>query len=343
MKKYIILIAILFCVSCQEKEAVNYTDVIITDVFKDSISIRAIEVMDGKLAFAGSKNMYGMYDPDIGKVKTSRMEYDSLNLQFRAVASTKHDFFMLSIGNPALLFKTGATGKMELVYREDHENVFYDSMKFWNDQEGIAMGDPTDDCLSVIITRDGGKTWKKLSCDVLPKTTAGEAAFAASNTNIAVVGHHAWLVSGGEKSRVFHTPDKGQIWEVFDVPIIQGINTQGIYSVDFYDEQHGFAIGGDYTKPEGTVANKAVTSDGGKTWQLVSDGKEPGYKSCVQYVPNSDGKALVAIGFTGISFSNDAGTSWRTLSEEGFYTLRFVNDTIAYAAGNNRIAKLVFR
>jgi hypothetical protein len=28
-------------------------------------------------------------------------------------------------------------------------------MKFWNNKEGIAMGDPIADFLSIIVTRDG--------------------------------------------------------------------------------------------------------------------------------------------------------------------------------------------
>jgi hypothetical protein len=51
----------------------------------------------------------------------------------------------------------------------------------------------------------------------------------------------------------------------------------------------------------------------------------------------------VAIGFTGISYSNDTGMNWRALSNEGFYTIRFQNDSVAYAAGKNRIAKLTFK
>ena len=54
-------------------------------------------------------------------------------------------------------------------------------------------------------------------------------------------------------------------------------------------------------------ANKAITIDGGKTWSLVADGQNPSYKSCVQYVPNTNGKEIFAVGKTGISFSNDGG------------------------------------
>jgi len=82
-------------------------------------------------------------------------------------------------------------------------------MQFWNDMEGIAVGDPIDACLSIIITRDGGETWNKLPCEKLPKVVDGEAAFAASNTNIITKGTATWIVSGGKKSRVFTRQIKG--------------------------------------------------------------------------------------------------------------------------------------
>jgi photosystem II stability/assembly factor-like uncharacterized protein len=90
-------------------------------------------------------------------------------------------------------------------------------------------------------------------------------------------------------------------------------------------------------------ANKDYTADGGKTWSLIADGTLPGYKSCVQFVPNGSGKEIVAVGFTGISYSQDGGSSWVDLSEEPFYTLRFVNDSTAYAAGRHRIGLLQFK
>ena len=42
-------------------------------------------------------------------------------------------------------------------------------------------------------------------------------------------------------------------------------------------------------------------------------------------------------------FHGDIGKTWKRLSDESFYTIRFLNDSIAYAAGKNRIAKLTFR
>lgn len=349
MKQLSFLALLFLCLcTCGKKDAFksrDFSEAEIETLLEDSLlSIRAIDILnDGSLAFAANNGTFGLFNPLKSSWVTSKQEFDSLNLHFRSVTHTSGDFFMLSIESPALMYKTGDAGRMQLVYKEDHDKAFYDAMEFWNDQEGIAIGDPTEDCMSIIITRDGGETWNKIPCDSLPKTKEGEAAFAASNTNIAIVGNHTWVATGGKASRVMFSPDKGRTWEVYGTPIVQGLETTGIYSIDFYDEQNGFAIGGDFTKPDDNAANKIRTTDGGKTWELVAQHENPGYRSCVQYIPNRAGKELVAIGFNGIDFSNDSGTSWKHLSDEGFYTIRFLNDSVAYAAGKGRIGKLTFR
>ncbi|MEE9362101.1 MAG: oxidoreductase [Cellulophaga sp.] len=342
MKYPFVIICCFLVFSCAEKEKSHqYTSVKIEKLYSDSISVRAIEIMDGVLGFAANKGVYGTIDFADGKVMTGVQKYDTIIPAFRSIANTSTDFFMLSIANPALLYKTAGNGKMEIVYKEEDSSVFYDAMTFWNDKEGIAIGDSMNGCLSVTITRDGGDTWRKLACSVLPKGVAGEGAFAASDTNIKTIGDKTWVAT--TSSSIYYSPNKGRTWELFTTPIISAKETQGIYSIDFYDENLGVAIGGDYTEPNSTNANKAITKDGGKTWQLLADGNNPGYKSCIQFIPNSGGKDIVAVGFTGISYSKDMGDSWTSLSKESFYTIRFLNDSIAYAGGKNGIAKLTFK
>ncbi len=349
---FLILVITILFVSCNDKKdgefkPRDFKSVEINTLLKDSLlNVRAIEVnKKGDLSFVSSKGNLG---GNVSKGEDERvaisfqLKHDSIVPNFRSLAVTESAGFALSIASPALLYKVDKDS-IRLVYKETREKAFYDSMDFWNDQEGIAIGDPTDDCMSIIITRDGGETWHKLSCEILPKVIEGEAAFAASDTNIAIVGDHTWVATGGKASRVLYSPDKGKSWEVYETPIIQGKETTGIYSIDFYDEKNGFGIGGDYTKAADSSANKIRTQDGGRTWQLVAENKSPGYRSCVQYVPNGDGKELVALGFKGIDYSSDSGNSWRHLSDEGFYTIRFLNDSVAYAAGRGRIAKLTFR
>lgn len=335
---------LMVLISC-ETNSKQITSVSVETIFSDSLSVRAIAPLDiDKVWFAANKGIVGLIDGSTPKLATIKYQ-DSL-LNFRAIAKTKEAVFVLSIEDPAVLYKIGFDGTeatyIEEVYFESHSNVFYDSMMFWDETEGIAIGDPTEDCLSILITRNKGNSWHKIDCTKLPQVEAGEAAFAASNSNIATYGDHAWVVTGGKKARVFHTPDRGINWEVYDTPIIQGRAMTGIYTVDFFNENTGVIFGGNWEDKSFNEGNKALTLDGGKTWKLLANGEGPGYRSSVRFVPNSNGRQLVALGSEGISYSADQGETWQELSKEGFYALEFVNDSIAFASGRNKIAKLTF-
>src|SRR6056297_2730044 len=280
---FFLVVALFF--SCTEVvKKTPFTEVELETLYTDSLSIRAIELMGNSLAFAANKGTFGTIDINTGKVRVNVQRYDSILPEFRAVAHTNTDFFMLSVANPALLYKTGNQGTMELVYKED--------------------------------------------------------AAAASNTNIAVVGNNTWVAT---TKRILYSPDKGRSWTVQNTPISSKEPTEGIYSIDFYNENEGVAMGGDYTNPERNTSNKAMTTDGGLTWELIADGRVPNYRSCIQFVPGTEGKGMVALGFTGIAYSANQGASWTQLSDESFFTVRFKNDSVAYAAGRNRIAKLTFK
>lgn len=346
MKQLLLLFAItILLYSCKkEYEPRNINSVTIKGFKIDSTSIRAIQVIDkNSIYYAGSKGDINFFwDNEKPLPSTRIIKYkDTVTPHFRSIASNSIGVFALSIGNPALLYKI-SKGKPTLVYKEEHEKVFYDSMKFFDDDlNGIAVGDPTEDCPSIIITNNGGNTWTKLSCDKLPKFEKGEAFFAASNTNIKIIDNTVWVASGGKKARILKSEDKGKTWQVYTTPIIQGNGPQGIYSIDFYDKNNGIIIGGDYSNPTENKANKAITKDGGLTWTLVADGQNPNYKSCVQYVPDTNGKEVFAVGKTGVSFSNDGGLTWKEVSKDSYYTIQFIDKNTAWLSGENKIGKLI--
>ncbi|SCY00095.1 sialidase family protein [Flavobacterium caeni] len=317
----------------------------IDTLLEDKISIRAIAI-DGKSVWYGAdKGRFGKIDFEKRTRDKRQVFLDTMKIEFRNIAQTSKAVFVLKIGNPALLYKIDKSTMAEtLVYSEQHPNVFYDSMQFWDDLEGMAMGDPIDGCFSILTTRDGGNTWQKKSCKDLPVLAQGEAAFAASNTNLVVNGNQAWMVSGGKKARVFHSPDRGKTWSTAETPIEQGQAMTGIYTADFYDEKRGVVAGGNYDQQQQNTQNKAMTRDGGKTWQLVANGAGFGYASCIQYVPDSKGMKLVCVGGTGVYFSDDAGQTWKQLStDRDFYTLRFIDGCTAIAAGKNKLVRLTFK
>jgi photosystem II stability/assembly factor-like uncharacterized protein len=349
MKKVIILILFLdLLVSCKSIpiERVNFfTSIQIDTILFDKISIRALSVSSDKVWYAADKNRVGL----LSLANASKMEFkinkDSLKLEFRSMAQTTNSVFVLNVGNPALLYKFSKDfTQKKIVYEEHNKKVFYDSMQFWNDKEGIAVGDPIENCLSVIITRDGGETWTKIPCNNLPKVTDGEAAFAASNTNIVCKESATWIVSGGKKSRVYYSPDKGITWSIYETPIVQGKAMTGIFTADFYNDTIGFIAGGNYEKPEQNSQNKALTINGGKTWKLVGENHGFGYASCIQFVPNSKGKQVVSVGPSGLFYSKDKGNTWQQLSlDSSLYTIRFLDNVTAIAAGKNKIIKVAFK
>lgn len=344
MKKIVLIITLFlfFTGLAQVSDRESITIKMDTFSIKNN-SIRAIAVLnDTTLVFAGSNGSIQSITTS-GKIHILQtITYNNIIPHFRSIAVIDNSIFALTINNPALLYKF-YNNKLQLVYKEANNKVFYDAMQFFDSKNGIAMGDPTSKCLSILKTKNSGKTWYKIPCNQLPDIEEEEAAFAASNTNIAVFGNHAWIATGGKKARVFYTPDKGKNWQVFNTPIIQGKSTSGIYSIAFYNENQGIICGGDYTNKFGNYANKAVTFDGGKTWKVVAENTEPNYISCVQYIPNTQGKELMAVSTNGIFYSFNSGETWKKLNNKGFYSIRFVSKNLAWLSGNNIIAKMVIK
>jgi photosystem II stability/assembly factor-like uncharacterized protein len=341
---YIFILVLISSCNSQKNIARNYFKVEIESILEDKISIRAIVTDKKYLWYAGNNGNYGKVNLKTNEVSKFKVQSDTIVNEIRSIAQTKDFIFLLPVANPAILYKISKKdNSQQIVYSETNEKVFYDSMQFKDELNGMAMGDPTDDCLSVIITNDGGNSWKKISCDKLPKVVEGEAAFAASNTNLIITKSKVFMVSGGIRSRLFSSGDFGKTWQVYETPIVQGEAMTGIFSADFYNDTLGFITGGNYENPDDNMCNKAMTFDGGKTWKSVSINQGFGYASCVQFVPKLRAKVLVSVGVDGIQYSNSFGNSWVQLNEDkDLYTIRFLNHNTAFAAGKNKIIKIKF-
>ena len=173
---------------------------------------------------------------------------------------------------------------------------------------GDPIPDETGTLKFELLTTDDGQTWTPIPPGQLPPAIEGEGAFAASNSCISILktpiiktpvipseardigsaGIHQsgksttptaevgtssldpniWFATGGKVARVFHSPDRGHTWEVFETPITHGPESAGIFSITFRDATHGVIAGGDYKLPEQDGPNLAFTDDGGKTWTL---------------------------------------------------------------------------
>jgi photosystem II stability/assembly factor-like uncharacterized protein len=198
------------------------------------------------------------------------------SLDFRAVVAFSADeAFLMSAGpgDQSRIYHTADAGHhWQLQFTNQNPKGFFDSMVFWDPTHGIVLGDPIPDetgklKFELLITSDG-QTWTPIPPSQLPPALEGEGAFAASNTSLAILDSNIWFATGGKSARVFHSPDRGQSWQVVDTPILQGPDSAGIFSIAFRDPLHGVIAGGDYKHPDQDGPNLAFTNNGGKTWTL---------------------------------------------------------------------------
>jgi len=311
-------------------------------LLKDKISIRAIQIWDNKVYYTGTDAKFGFV-----KLKDSaqkvQIKLSDEKLQFRTLAQDAENFLTINIESPANFYQINKkTLDVKLIHQDKSENAFYDALYFYKNKY-FTFSDPEKDLKLKFgsFTNDNHQFYSNFYSE--KQLNKGEAAFAASNTNIAAKGNFVWLATGGLSSRVFRLDLKTNKINVFNTPFVQGTSSQGIYSIDFYNEKFGIAVGGDYTKQSENFNNIATTNDGGVTWQIQAFGKNGGYKTCVKIRPGSRGKEIIAVGDQNIEYSNDFGKTWTKISDEkNLYVCEWVKRNTLVFAGKNRILKASF-
>ena len=309
-----------------------------------NVRLRGVSAVSESVAWASGAGATVLRTVD-GGTTWQKLHVTDDSLDFRDVdAVDAQTAYILSIGNgpDSRIYKTTDAGKTwQLQFKNDNPKAFLDAMTFWDANHGIVFGDSVDLKFYILTTADGGHTWSRVPTDGLPPAQGNEGAFAASGTNIAVIGKsHAWIGTGAAtRSRVLHTSDGGRTWQVADTPLASGPSA-GIFSIAFRDQKHGVVAGGDYKKEQEAVDNLAVTSDGGVTWKLVKG--LSGFRSVVAYVPGT--KTLIALGPSGGDYSTDDGQTWTPITGPGFDTFSFVpSKQIGWGAGDKgKIGRLVF-
>ncbi|WP_313267261.1 WD40/YVTN/BNR-like repeat-containing protein [Epilithonimonas vandammei] len=319
----------------------------IDTLLTDKISIRAIQLWDGKVWYAGTDSKFG-YVNFKDKSDKKQIRLSDKKLQFRTLGQSKKDFYAINIESPAYFFKIKKRNLKYIIETNDTvKTAFYDAIIIVENRLGYAFSDPDNNKKMKLarIRLNDHSQWKfeDFKDDLI--LNDGEAAFAASNSNFSSKGDFLWLATGGIKSRIYrfskNHPEAS--FEVFETPIVQGTSSQGIYSIDFYDKNFGIAVGGDYTKQADNVNNIATTNDGGQTWQIQASGQNAGYMTCVKFRPKTKGKEIVAVGDQHISFSSDYGKTWTKISDEkNLYACEWLDKNTLILAGKDKIIRLNF-
>jgi photosystem II stability/assembly factor-like uncharacterized protein len=253
-------------------------------------SLRGASAVSRNVAWASGTHGTYLRTADAGRTWTSAQVPAAAALDFRAVvAFSAAEAFLMSAGpgDQSRIYHTTDGGQhWRLQFSNTNPKGFFDSMVFWDRTHGLVLGDPIPDeagklKFELLMTNDG-QTWTHIPPSQLPPAMEGEGAFAASNSCIAFSDPNIWFATGGRAARVFHSPDRGQSWQVFETPIVHGPDSAGIFSIAFRDQTHGVIAGGDYKHPDQDGPNLAFTTDAGKTWTL-SPISPQSYYSAVAY------------------------------------------------------------
>lgn len=296
---------------------------------KTSASFRSMSVVNDNVIWAGGSG--GTIVKSVNGAKEWEVFKIDAKLDFRGIhAFDALNAVAMSAGEAqtgaAKIYKTTDGGEnWNVVFETTETGVFLDCLKFKDRKTGYVLGDPISGKPYVLKTKNGGKSWKRINPEIFPDIIAGEASFAASNSNISVYKNRVLFST---QSRVFISESAGKSWQVSQTPFKQG-STAGIFGLYFLDEKRGFAVGGDYVDDKSEYPNIAHTLDGGNTWNFTETAMPFGLKESVWLSAENE---FFAVGTSGVSKSSDNGKTWQSVSTEPYHVIQ-CGETKCYAIG----------
>jgi len=159
------------------------------------------------------------------------------------------------------IFKTTNGGQTWALQRVTQtrmgDPVQFRSVGFANEQLGWAGSFSEGHVL--YETRDGGETWQDISHKITGAEVAGICGLWVVNENV-IYGVGRYM----SPARVLKSTDGGQSWVAKDV----GPLAETLIDVFFFDENHGFVVGGDHPSLRQGHAVVLETVDGGDSWTV---------------------------------------------------------------------------
>jgi photosystem II stability/assembly factor-like uncharacterized protein len=315
--------------------------------------LRGIDSVDGTVAWASGTDGTVLKTLDGGahwtKCAVPDAAIDGATLDFRGVQAWDADTAIVMASGPgekSRLYKTtDGCGTWKLLLKNTDKDGFWDGVVFQRSDygylslpdEGIMIGDPLRGRFE---THVGYKKDIQFIDNAGCEAREGEAAFAASNSSLIVLGFGRYILGTGGKSgtRVLIAPklNGGVSTDPclgINVPIIGGDESSGIFSLALRDVKHLVAVGGDYKKPNESTGTAAWTDSDWKHWTAST--KPPhGFRSSVQW--SEALRVWITVGTNGSDISRDDGKTWQPIDNGNWNAL-----SLPFVVGpSGRIARL---
>ena len=303
---------------------------------KKGVSLRGLSVPNEQVIWASGSKGSIVKSVDGGKT-FEWLQIKGYELRdFRAIhAWNANEAIIVAVAAPSVILKTKNGGvSWDKVYENRDTAMFLDAIHFKDNNNGYVVGDPINGIIFLLATNNKGEQWQQVPSSFFKSNLKkGEAFFASSNSNIAMLNQDLFFVSGGLTSRLWINGF------ATDLPIIQGRNSTGANSIAISPNgNHLTIVGGDFTKD--TYADSVIVqlkmhvqpnsnnkhlSVRTPIWMVDNAaGKPNGYRSSVTYLNN---KTLIACGTSGVDISKNKGQNWELISKESFHVVHIQPNT----------------
>lgn len=217
---------------------------------------------------------------------------------FSAVSSTTAYLILSMASTPYVqgVYKTTDSGNSweKQTTGFNASSAFPDIVHFWNENDGVAMGDP-DSNFEIYTTNNGGVQWNLVSPANIPLST-NEWSYNA-NGAYKVVGNSIYFQTS--TGRIFKSANKGLQWTVITTPITSGDKM----SFDFKDDNNGLLS--NYVTSTGLYSLYS-TNSGGASWTKIESTSPI---SDLKYIP-SKSIYISTNSNNGLEYSSDNGLTW---------------------------------
>jgi hypothetical protein len=195
---------------------------------------------------------------------------------------------------------------------------FTNFVYFWDENNGIAQGDPESGYFEIWTTTNGGTNWTRVPSANIPLPLS-TTEYGYTN-NYAISGNTIWF--GTSLGRLFRSTDKGLTWTVSQSPVTDFGSAAASGAYSFSSETEGLLVS--------STGNIYTTSNGGTNYTQFS--ATDFFTGDIAYVPGTT-TAYVTTGTTGSSYSLDNGLTWTTIDGIQHTIVAFLNETVGFTGG----------
>ncbi len=278
-----------------------------------------------------------------GEIPTPTTDWRISSIHAASATSCWATFFDNAGGNAGKIYRTDDAGATWIdktpadMYAA--ATSFANFTHFFNDNDGLTMGDPAGGYFEIWSTADGGETWTRVPTASIPNELSGEFGLT---DGYCAVGDALWFVTN--KGRLYRTEDKGVTWKKTTMPF---------GSVFPQIQMRSLTDGiGMYTEATGTATLVAKTINGGDSFEnpveatiLDFDGAGTpiGFQIFdAQYVPGTTtlvgcGRLADASPAYVTAFSVTDGAEWHLLGTENEFRniCAPISESLQYYGGTN--------